>query len=106
MEALIDIASWVLIITGSFFGFTGALGMFRFPDFYTRIHAASVTDTLCAGMIILGLVLQSTDIFMALKLIFVFLTLAYTGPTAVHILVKTARKEGVEPLLDDEGEKS
>ena len=106
MDFAIDIISWVLIVSGCFFGLTGALGLFRFPDFYTRIHAASMTDTLCAGLIITGLILQCNSGFMILKLVLVMLTLAYTSPTAVHTLAKTARQEKLEPLQDEKGAKS
>ena len=106
MDAFIDTLSWIFIVLGGFFGVTGALGLFRFPDFYTRIHAASITDTLCVGLIVFGLILQSTSIFMVLKLLLVMLTIAYTGPTAVHVLAKIARQEKLEPVLDGKGEKS
>lgn len=106
MGALIDIFSWFCIIAGGFFGITGAIGLFRFPDFYTRLHAASVTDTLCAGLIVLGLILQSDSGLMILKLLLVLFILAYTGPTAAHVLAKAARREKLEPVLCDKGKKS
>lgn len=105
MEIVLFYASWVCIVIGAFFGITGAIGLFRFNDFYARIHAASVVDTMCIGLILLGFILQSTDVFMILKLLLLLLTLAYTAPTATHILAKTARKEGLEPKLHQEGEK-
>jgi multicomponent Na+:H+ antiporter subunit G len=91
---------------GGFIGITGGLGFFRFPDFYTRAHAASITDTLCAGLIIFGLVLQSSSLLMVLKLVLLLLTIAYTGPTATHTLVKAARREKLEPVLDNQGDES
>jgi multicomponent Na+:H+ antiporter subunit G len=105
MEAIIDILSWLCIITGGFFGITGAVGLFRFPDFYTRMHAASITDTLCVGLIVFGLILQSASGLMILKLLLVLFILAYTGPTAAHVLAKAARQEKLEPALDNKGEK-
>lgn len=104
MAGLLDILSWACLLAGGFLGITGAVGLFRFPDFYTRLHAASVTDTLCAGLIILGLLLQSTSAMMVIKLILVLLILAYTSPTAAHSLAKSARHGGVEPVLDRQGE--
>ena len=108
MAIFIDILSWIFIVTGGFLGITGAFGLFRFPDFYTRMHAASITDTLCAGLIVMGLVLQSASALMIFKLLLVLFTLAYTGPTAIHTLAKTARQENLEPMLDShsKGEKS
>lgn len=106
MDMFIDVMSWACIILGGFFGITGALGLFRFPDFYTRIHAASITDTLCVGLIVLGLLLQSTGVLMILKLLLLLFIMAYTAPTAIHTLAKTARQENVEPVLDNKREKS
>lgn len=104
MDAFINILSWFFCVSGVFLGITGALGLFRFPDFYTRMHAASITDTLCAGLIVLGLVLQSTSGLMIIKLLLVLFIIAYTGPTAIHALAKTARQENLEPVLDNKGE--
>lgn len=105
METFIEVASWICIITGGFLGITGAIGLFRFPDFYTRMHAASITDTLCAGLMLLGLMLQSASGLMVLKLLLVLFILSYTGPTAIHALAKTARQENLEPVLDNKEEK-
>ncbi len=102
MDILIDTISWICIILGSFLGITGALGLFRFPDFYTRLHAASITDTLCVGLIMSGLVLQSQSVLMILKLLLIVFIMAYTGPTAVHALAKSARREKIEPFLSEE----
>lgn len=105
MAMLIDVLSWVCLSVGGFLGITGAVGLLRFPDFYTRIHAASVTDTLCAGLIIFGLMLQGGFGLVLLKLLMLLLILAYTGPTAVHALVKAARQEGLPAVLAQQGDK-
>jgi len=98
MSALVlEILSWVLLVSGSFLGISGAVGILRFPDFYTRIHAASVTDTLCAILIIAGLILQSAGLLMILKLLLVLFILTYTAPTAAHLLAKAALHGGLVP---------
>lgn len=99
LEAARDIASWICLIAGGFLGVTGALGLFRFPDFYTRLHAASVTDTLCAGLIVLGLALQAGLSLLTVKLVLVLLILAYTSPTAAHALAKAAGHGQLKPVL-------
>lgn len=99
LSFLIDIFSWVFLLTGGFLGITGAIGLFRFPDFYTRLHAASVTDTLCAGLIVLGLVLQAGFSLMSVKLLLILLIFSYTSPTAAHALAKAAMHGGLKPLL-------
>lgn len=104
MELLLDILSWICLMSGAFLGITGAVGLFQFPDFYTRLHAASVTDTLCAGLIILGLMLQGNSFMIEIKLVLVLLILAYTSPTAAHSLAKAALHSGLRPKLGKEGE--
>lgn len=95
----LDVLSWVLLMAGGFLGVTGALGLFRFPDFYTRLHAASVTDTLCAALIILGLVLQTGFSLFSVKLVLILLVIAYTSPTAAHALARAAQHGGLKPRL-------
>ena len=99
MSLVIDILSWILLMGGVFFGISGAVGTIRFPDFYTRVHASSVTDTLCAAMIILGLILQAGFTLITVKLIFIWAFLWYTSPAASHALVRAAHHMGVAPYL-------
>ena len=106
MDMLRELLSWAFLLTGGFLGITGAVGLFRFPDFFTRLHAASVTDTLCAGFIISGLMLQSDSWMMLIKLLLILLIFAYTSPTAAHSLAKAALHGHLKPLLDDKGEPS
>ena len=105
MEIEINIISSVLLIIGVFLGLSGAIGLFRFPDFYTRMHAAGITDTLCTASIIGGLVLQSGFTLISVKLIFILLFTWYTSPAAGHALIKAAYKTGLRPLLRKDTEK-
>ena len=59
MSVLVDLLSWLCLLAGGAFCVIGATGMIRMPDFYTRVHAASVIETLGAGLILLGLLLQA-----------------------------------------------
>lgn len=99
MDLILDILSWVLLMGGVFLGITGAVGTLRFPDFYTRSHASSVSDTLCALMIITGLVLQAGFTLVTVKLIMILLFLWYTSPAASHALMRAAHHMGVPPIL-------
>lgn len=101
MAATLDILSWIFLIGGGFLGITGAVGLFRFPDFYTRLHAASVTDTLCAGFIVLGLLMQAESAMMVFKLVLILLILTYTSPTAAHALARAAVHAGLQPMLKE-----
>jgi multicomponent Na+:H+ antiporter subunit G len=98
MSAVLDMASWVLILAGGAFCLVGALGILRMPDFYTRVHAASVTDVVGSFAILLGLALQAGLSLVAVKLGFIALLIFFTSPAATHALVKAALERGVEPL--------
>ena len=102
MELLIDFLSSILILLGVFLGISGAVGLFRFPDFYTRMHAAGITDTLCTACIIGGLVLQAGFTLITVKLILILLFTWYSSPAAGHALIKAAHKTGLRPLLRKE----
>jgi multicomponent Na+:H+ antiporter subunit G len=102
MATLIDIASWILLVTGGAFCIIGAIGLNRMPDFFTRMHAASVVDTVGAGFVLLGLMLQAGWSLSTVKLVFIALLLFFTSPTATHALAKAARARGIKPLLHEE----
>lgn len=93
-----DVVSWVLLSGGALFCVLGGLGIVRFPDFYTRVHAAGLTDTLGAGLMISGLVFQAGLSQVTIKLALVMLFLIITSPTASHALVKAAH--GYDVRLD------
>ena len=66
------------------------------PDFYTRTHAASLTDTMGATLILLGLAIHNGIDLVTVKLVIIFLFLFLTSPTAAHALVKAAYSKGLE----------
>lgn len=84
---------------GLVFVIAGAVGVIRLPDFYTRMHAAGVTDTLGAELIILGLVLQAPDWQTVAKLLLAGLLLFLTSPTATHAIANGAHRAGHKPRL-------
>lgn len=102
MSTAIHVASWILIAAGGLFCIVGGIGLVRMPDFYTRVHAASVTDTLGVGFILLGLVLQAGWTLVAVKLGVIGLLIFFTSPTATHALARAALGRGLQPLLDKE----
>jgi len=87
------------IIAGLFFVLAGTLGVLRLPDFYTRLHAAGMTDTLGAELILLGLIIQAGFTQMSLKLLLVAFFLLLTSPTATHAIAHAAYKAGLTPRL-------
>ena len=96
--ALVDIASWVLLMAGAFFCIVGGIGLHRLPDFFSRMHGAGITDTLGAGLVILGLILQAGLTLVAVKLVFILGILWLTSPTSTHAIAKAARAAGLEPF--------
>lgn len=106
MNIAVDIASWIFLSAGGFFCIVGGLGLLRMPDFFTRMHAASVTDTLGAGLILAGLMLQSGLTLDAVKLAVIGLLIFFTSPAATHALAKAALGRGLKPLLHEESEPS
>ncbi len=101
LQYLLDLLSWTALMAGSFCAFSGGLGLLRFPDFFSRMHAAGVMDTLGAGLIVLGLLFQVTDWLVAVKLLLIIVFIALSSPTASHALAKSAIHSGLQPLLGD-----
>jgi multicomponent Na+:H+ antiporter subunit G len=106
MSAALDLASWVLLVTGGLACVVGAFGMLRMPDFYTRVHAAGVTETLGAGFVLLGLILQAGWSLVAAKLAIIGLLIFFTSPAAAHALVRAALGHGLQPLIHREDRSS
>jgi multicomponent Na+:H+ antiporter subunit G len=102
VSLLVDIASWLLILAGSLFTVTGALGLVRMPDIFTRMHAASVTDTMGAGLLLLGMCLQAGFTLVTLKLLFLLALFFFCGPVVTHALAQACLHEGVRPLLAED----
>lgn len=96
---VIDALSWVLIVAGSFFTVVGAVGLVRMPDVFTRMHAASVTDTLGAGLLITGMMIQAGLSLVTLKLLFIAALFFFTGPVITHALALAALHAGIKPQL-------
>jgi len=99
VEVFINVVSWTMLLAGGATGIIGGLGLVRFPDFYTRLHAAGMTDTLCALLIVGGLILQVGFALPTIKLLLILAFLLFTSPTASHALARAAQIDGVEPKL-------
>lgn len=92
---VLGVVSGVLVVIGALCALSGAVGLLRLPDFYTRVHAGGVTDTAGAGLILVGLLLQAPDWGVAVRLLLILLFLVLTSPTAAHALAQAARRDGV-----------
>ena len=102
MEALVYFASWACLLLGSTFCIIGGIGLIRLPDFYSRIHGGGITDTLGAGLVMLGLMLQAGWSLVTVKLVLIMLFLLLTSPVASHAIARAARHSGLEPKLAGE----
>ncbi|MGB1263060.1 MAG: monovalent cation/H(+) antiporter subunit G [Cognaticolwellia sp.] len=99
MEVILNTCGAFFLVVGSFFCISGGVGLLRFPDFYTRMHAVGVTDTLGASMILIGLMFYSTDFLILAKLVMILLFTFLLGPTTSHVLAKAAMYNGLTPTL-------
>lgn len=92
-----DVLGWAMLVAGGLFVFIGGLGVLRLPDFYTRIHAAGLTDTMGTILVLGGALLQAGSLLAAVKLAAVLIFLLLTGPTATYALANAARLGGLDP---------
>ncbi|TGD72228.1 sodium:proton antiporter [Mangrovimicrobium sediminis] len=104
IELVLDILSWVLLCTGGAFVLIGGIGALRLPGFYTRLHAASLTETMATILIFAGMILQAGLSLAAIKLFAIMVFLLLTAPTASYALANAALQSGLRPVAQREGE--
>ncbi|MDF1722820.1 MAG: monovalent cation/H(+) antiporter subunit G [Minwuia sp.] len=99
----VAIVAGILVIGGAFLAMIGTYGTLRLPDLYTRLHAASVTDTLATFMVLAGLAIPSLvagEWLIAVKLLFILIFLWFTSPIASYALGHAAFFAAQKPKLD------
>lgn len=89
----------ILCVIGGVSTVIASVGVLRFPDFYTRLHAASVTDTLGALTLLLGMAFLAPAFPIVVKVVLIGLFLVLTGPTSAHAIANAAYTAGLEPLV-------
>jgi multicomponent Na+:H+ antiporter subunit G len=97
MEWMQDIFSWILLSAGGLFVLIGGIGALRMPNLYTRMHAASVTDTMGAALVLAGVMLQAGLSLATIKLAAILLFLLITSPTSSYALASAAMLAGIRP---------
>ena len=97
MATVLDVISWLLLLSGAGFVLIGGIGILRLPDLYTRMHAASLTDTLGTLLILGGIMVQSGLTLASVKLLAIAVFLLLTGPTATYALANAALLAGLLP---------
>jgi len=101
LESIFNIISLAFMISGTFFMLSGALGILRMPDFFTRIHPSGVIDSFGAPLILIGAAIHYGFSFVTLKIILLILLLLITNPTATHVLSQSALIGKLKPLIRD-----
>ncbi len=108
---ILDLVAILLIAAGLVFFLGAAVGLVRFPDFYTRMHAAGKGDTLSSLLVVLGFALHelrhfdgSADVVVFLKLLAICAFIMLTSPTSTHALMDAGYEDGIEPVLGEDGE--
>ena len=97
LDAAVEIISWTLMLAGSFFVIVGAVGALRFPDFWARMHAVSITDSAGVLLLFAGMCMQTGFTLVTVKLIIIGVFLFITGPTATHAIANAALVSGLRP---------
>jgi multicomponent Na+:H+ antiporter subunit G len=106
MDTLLSLSSDLFLLIGSFLFISGGVGILRFPDFYTRMHAVGVTDTLATAMILIGLILYTPEFLVEVKLFIILVMTLFIGPSASHALANAALRHdsSVRSVREDKGE--
>ncbi|MCB1229536.1 MAG: monovalent cation/H(+) antiporter subunit G [Verrucomicrobiae bacterium] len=108
---ILDIIAILLIVAGLVFFLGAAVGLVRFPDFYSRMHAAGKGDTLSNLLVVLGFAIHelrhfdgSADVIVFCKLLAICAFIMLTSPTATHALMDAGYEDGIEPVIGEDGE--
>ena len=106
MSAVIDWLSAFCLLAGAVLCITGGVGLLRLPDFFSRVHAAGLTETLAAPLLLTGLMLQMDWSLDLLKVLIILLLVLATNPTATHAMAKAALHGGHRPRLGPGGDET
>lgn len=102
MDLLRDIVTWGFVLSGGFFLVVGGVGLLRFPDFYTRLHAGGITDTLGAELMLLAMMIHAGWSLVTVKLFLIGVFLFFTSPSATHAIANAAYVAGLKPFVSED----
>jgi len=102
IATLLGALSGLLLLAGIAFSVIGGLGLLRFPDFFSRLHAGGVTDTAGAGLVLAGLMVRSGFDLVTLKLLAILFFIFVTSPTSAHALSQAATSHGLRPWVGED----
>jgi len=100
----LELLAAALVVVGTFFGFVATVGLIRLPDLYSRLHAASKSDTLGSVLSLAGIAVVLGVSTESLKLVFLLVFLFLTSPTAAHAIARAAKEQGIEPVGEGDAE--
>jgi len=105
LAPILDALSWIFIIAGIVFCLIGGYGIIKLKDFFARLHAASLIDTLGIGLVFVGLILQAGFTLVAAKLVLILIFVFFTSPTATYALARAAINHDVLPEVETDEER-
>lgn len=85
------------VVIGILFIISGTVGLLRFPDIYTRLHALTKADNVGLGFVVLGLALQAPDLFAAARLLLIWFLVLLASTTSAHLVARSALRGGIKP---------
>lgn len=97
LRTVLDLLSVLLLFAGAFFFFAGTLGLLRFPDLYSRLHALTKADNAGLGLVVLGLMLQADSVAGVAKLLLIWLLVLVSSASVAHLVARAAHQRGVPP---------
>jgi multicomponent Na+:H+ antiporter subunit G len=97
MNLIINIITILLLLAGTTFFVAGTIGLLRFPDLFTRIHALTKADNVGLGLVVFGLVLQAGSVWIAFKLILIWVLILLASSTTGHLVARAALRRGIRP---------
>ena len=97
MRALLDVYTYAMVSFGAFFYLAGSVGLLRFPDAYTRLHALTKADNLGLALIVLGLMPQVDGVLAWLKLVLIWLLVLLSGAAVSQLIARAARRRDRQP---------
>ena len=97
MKLALDIFTIVAVTAGAFFFLAGTVGLLRFPDVFTRLHALTKADNLGLGLVILGLLPRVDSVFTGFKLICIWLFVLLSGSVASQLIARAERRRETRP---------
>lgn len=87
---------WIFIILGIFFIISGIIALFRFPDFFTRLHGASLVDCFGIPLCFVGLAFLQSEWVNSMKLILVIIVILIVNPVSTHALARAAMEKKID----------